>query len=133
MSPQQPVVQAVEYSGPLPPPAVLQRYDQVVPGAAERILRMAEGQSKHRQALESVVVRSGSRDSLPGLPARNHGSFNRVSRISWLTYYAISRGHVLTGSFLGTVNIVGLVSVFVCGTRTKIRERQSRMERERQR
>jgi len=129
MSPQQPVVQAVEYSGPLPPPAVLQRYDQVVPGAAERILRMAEDQSRHRQALESVVVRSGSRDSLLGIMAASTTCLGFL----WLTYYAISRGHVLTGSFLGTVNIVGLVSVFVYGTRTKSRERQSRMERERQR
>ena len=127
MSPQQ-IVQSVEYSGPLPPPAVLQRYDQVVPGAAERLLRMAENQSKHRQELERIVVRSGSRDSLLGIIAGVLVSCGFL----WLTYYAISRGHVITGSFLGTVNIVSLVGVFVYGTRTKRRERLARTAAERQ-
>lgn len=85
MNPQQ-IVQSVEYSGPLPPPAVLQRYDQVVPGAAERILRMAEGQSKHRQELEKTVVRSGSRDSLLGIVSGVVVSLGFL----WLTYFAIS-------------------------------------------
>lgn len=30
------------YSGPLPEPEALAKYDQIVPGAAERILTMAE-------------------------------------------------------------------------------------------
>ena len=42
----------VEFSGPLPPPAVLQGYEDIVLGAANRILEMAERQSKHRQQLE---------------------------------------------------------------------------------
>jgi uncharacterized membrane protein len=30
------------YQGPIPPPAQLERYEQIQPGAADRILRMAE-------------------------------------------------------------------------------------------
>ncbi len=37
------------YSGPLPPPELMRRYDELVPGAAERILRMAEQEAAHRQ------------------------------------------------------------------------------------
>lgn len=49
------------FSGPLPPPSVLQQYEEVCPGAAERILRLAEGQSKHRQQMEAKVVASDCR------------------------------------------------------------------------
>jgi uncharacterized membrane protein len=35
----------------LPPPAILQGYGQVLPDAPERILKMAENEARHRQAL----------------------------------------------------------------------------------
>ncbi|MGH7200157.1 MAG: DUF2335 domain-containing protein [Planctomycetaceae bacterium] len=38
-----------EFSGPLPHPAVLQQYEEIQPGFADRILRMAEQQGQHRQ------------------------------------------------------------------------------------
>jgi len=34
--------QAYSFSGPLPPPEILEKYNQVVPGLAERIITMAE-------------------------------------------------------------------------------------------
>jgi uncharacterized membrane protein len=46
------------FSGPLPPPEVLEKYNQVLPGAAERILAMAEQQSRHRQTIETKVIDS---------------------------------------------------------------------------
>ena len=39
-------------SGPLPPPEMLAQYEEILPGAAERILSMAERQAEHRQKLE---------------------------------------------------------------------------------
>jgi uncharacterized membrane protein len=39
------------FSGPLPPPEVLKRFDEIVPGAAERIIKMAEAQSEQRKDL----------------------------------------------------------------------------------
>lgn len=41
------------YQGPLPPPAMLRGYEELVPGGAERILAMAERQAAHRQTIES--------------------------------------------------------------------------------
>jgi len=35
------VPQSVQFSGTLPPPAVLKVYDDIIPGGAERILVMA--------------------------------------------------------------------------------------------
>lgn len=41
------------YQGPLPPPAMLRGYEEVVPGSGERIIAMAERQAAHRQNIES--------------------------------------------------------------------------------
>lgn len=47
----------VEFSGPLPHPQTLRQYDEVLPGAAERILRMAEKQQDHRIGMDQSGVR----------------------------------------------------------------------------
>ncbi len=49
-------IQASSFSGPLPPPQILERYEEVLKGAADRIFVMAEAQSEHRQRLEAKVV-----------------------------------------------------------------------------
>jgi|SRR5579884_2775204 len=46
----------ISFAGPLPPPQILRSYEQICRGAADRILKMAEEQSKHRQTLEKSVV-----------------------------------------------------------------------------
>lgn len=45
-----------QYSGPLPDPRALSQYDQVVPGAAERIIQAFEDESRHRRQLEQRAV-----------------------------------------------------------------------------
>lgn len=44
-------------SGPIPPPEMLAGYERALAGAADRILRMAEVQSEHRQGLENTALR----------------------------------------------------------------------------
>ncbi len=57
----QPVVQKglAVFTGPLPPPEVLAKYDDIQEGFADRIITMAEKQSEHRRDLEKNVVNSG--------------------------------------------------------------------------
>lgn len=45
------------FTGPLPPPKLLSEYDQVLPGLAERIVKMAETEGNHRRSVESRLVR----------------------------------------------------------------------------
>jgi len=52
------------YQGPIPPPSLLQEYDAVVPGSAERILAMAERQSAHRDKILSARSSTETRDVL---------------------------------------------------------------------
>lgn len=46
----------MSYSGPVPPPAVLQEFERTLPGAANRILALAEAQARHRQSLEARLA-----------------------------------------------------------------------------
>ena len=54
------------FSGPLPHPDLLIEYNNAVPDAAERILRMAETQAAHRQDIERRVVRSNTLNQAMG-------------------------------------------------------------------
>ncbi len=55
------------YSGPIPPPQMMAEYEKALPGAADRIIKMAEKQEEHRHYLEKKTVDSESRDSLLGI------------------------------------------------------------------
>src|SRR5262245_23409903 len=44
-------------AGVLPPPEALRQYDAMVPGAAERIFRLAEDQAQYRYQLETARIR----------------------------------------------------------------------------
>ncbi|MGC1621072.1 MAG: DUF2335 domain-containing protein [Candidatus Acidiferrum sp.] len=54
------VAQQYSFSGPLPPPEVLEKYNQSMPGLADRIIGMAEKQANHRQQIEKTVIDSNA-------------------------------------------------------------------------
>ena len=55
-----------EFSGPLPHPDILSRYDAITPGAADRIISMAEREENHRHAMEEQALAAQVRDNLLG-------------------------------------------------------------------
>lgn len=55
------------YQGPLPPASELEKYENILPGAANRILTMVEKQSDHRRAIESRLIDAQIKNSLKGL------------------------------------------------------------------
>ena len=57
------VVSHQEWSGPLPPPAVIDEFNRIVPGAAERIFSQFEAEGAHRRELEQRQSRFAVRDS----------------------------------------------------------------------
>jgi uncharacterized membrane protein len=44
------------FQGPLPPPELLIKYNDAFAGCAERIVKMAEDQAQHRQAIETRAL-----------------------------------------------------------------------------
>ena len=114
------VTQETRWSAPLPPPAVLEQYDAVAPGAAERILRRWEKQSDHRMHVEKTVVEGDSRRSDRGLIF----AFILSLLIISLGVYAVIWGNPWVGIAAIGINIAGIAGVFVYGTNVRERERE---------
>lgn len=110
------------HSGPIPDPMTLKGYNDICPGAADRIIVMAETQAKHRQEMEKTVVNSRSSDSKMGILC---GFILALATIASGTY-TISSGYVWSGAILGSAGPVGLVSAFIYGTRSNRKEREQK-------
>ena len=114
------IMQASYSSGPLPSADQLERYDIVLPGAANRIITMAEEQSKHRQELEKTVIKSNARDSLLGV------IFAFVLCLSTIIIGGILafNDHGTTGLIFCGVGLASLAGTFIYGTRSSKSERE---------
>ena len=51
------ITQVQQWSGPLPAPESLAKYDNIIPGSAERILVMAEKEQNHRHQTENKTAK----------------------------------------------------------------------------
>lgn len=124
--PSQAVVQVMSmfaaYSGPLPSPEQLAGYERVLPGSADRILKMAEGQATHRQDIEKVAVRGGARRSWWGLWL----GFVISVIVVVLGTIMVLEGYQVGGSVIIGVDVVALSSVFVIGRVDQRRERTTK-------
>jgi uncharacterized membrane protein len=111
------------FSGPLPPPQVLAEYNQTVPGAAERLISMAEDQSKHRIEMESKALDAEIKRANVGLwlGAGICLAFLAVSGV------LIFSGHDIAGASLGGASLASIAGIFVIGTSAQRAERKDRM------
>lgn len=100
------------FSGPLPAPEVMHEYNLVAPGFAERIMKTFEQQTSHRHDLERQVIRSGVRRQYIG-----QGLAFVVAIAGFIAAVFIAReGHGFAAGTIGTVDLVGLVGVFIYGS-----------------
>lgn len=60
------IVQQAQWAGPIPPPAALEHFEQVLPGGADRIVRMAEQEQSHRIECEKVQMTAMIADTRRG-------------------------------------------------------------------
>ena len=114
------VSRRITWRAPIPQPDAMERYDRLLPGAAERILRRWEKQSDHRMYVEKTRVESDSRRSDVGLIF----AFILSLLIISLGAYAVIWGNPWVGVAVIGINIAGLAGVFVYGTNSRRRERE---------
>lgn len=100
---------SVSYSGPLPTPEYFQGYENVVPGSAERILRMAETQSEHRKRQESKVIDGQLEQNSRG----QIFAFILSLVCLGIAIYFATLGHPELAGKVLTVTVVGLAGVFL--------------------
>ena len=99
------------FSGPMPPPSVLEGYEHLVKGAAERILIMAESDAKHQQEIEFAALRAMEAEVKRGQ------FFGFVIGLTALgaSMLALAMGSPAVAGVIGGTTVIGLVSVFIVG------------------
>lgn len=106
------------YSGPLPHPQMLEKYDQISPGAAAIIIGMAEKQTNHRIDIENKVVASQIQNSKRGQVFAF--TLELCALISSFILFMFDKGppaYVVFGT-----SVMSLVVTFIYATRSNRKE-----------
>lgn len=116
---KQVVVEAIrsEFSGPMPPPSILSGYEKILPGAADRILSMAEKQSAHRQKMEEKMIKTESRDSLLGVLFAFFLGFGCIVVAVVMVIAVPENAGAISGAALGVTGIGAIITTFIKSTR----------------
>jgi uncharacterized membrane protein len=117
-------LRAYSFSGPLPPPELLAKYNEVIPNGAERIMTMAEDQSRHRQGLEKTVVNGNVQSETRG---QWMGLIICLAIVGGGIFLAHEGRPVLGGGLVGA-DLVALVGLFIYGKNRQGRELQNKSE-----
>ncbi len=115
-------VEFTAYSGPIPPPDLLQRFDEVFPGAAKQILGEFVQESSHRRAMERKVVSAESFKEVAGSLFAGLIGLSGVGGGIWLAHEGRATGGL--SSILAT--LASLVGVYLYQTRRSDTERRER-------
>lgn len=110
------------YSGPLPPPAVLRQFEEILPGSAERIFAQFERQSEHRRSLEASVVANEITQSKRGTFAAFALGMTGLVIAAYFAYL----GHPVSGATVGGVGLASLLTAFLTGVSSRRRERKDK-------
>lgn len=109
------------FSGPLPHPQIMEGYEQIQKGFAERILLMTERQTNHRIKQEDIIVRRSLNQKLFGMIL---GGIFTLTTLGMIFYLAL-QGHDWLAGVLGTTTLIGIASIFVLGYSPKEKERDN--------
>lgn len=100
--------QEASFSGPLPPPALLRQYEEILPGTAERIVSMAEKEQGHRHLQDSQALKAAtSSDSQV-----NWLSFAiAIAYLAAAVFVALNASSTVAGILGGTGLVAGLANL----------------------
>jgi len=112
------------FSGPLPPPEALAGYEKILPGAADRIFKMAEDQNAHRRHLETTAIESKVSVQKWGLIGGLVVAMTAIGGGIYLT------AHGMSGSGLAAIitPLAALVGVFIYGKTEQKKELKEKAE-----
>lgn len=115
------------HSGPLPDPATLEKYERLLPGAAERVFVMAEQEAAHRRKLETDHLVASIETTKARWREQHRGQWMGWS-IAMLglgcTAYAIRLNQPWVSSVIGAGTLASLVGVFIHGRRREAQEKE---------
>ncbi|QCO57631.1 DUF2335 domain-containing protein (plasmid) [Pseudorhodobacter turbinis] len=105
-----------QFSGPMPHPKHLREYDEILPGAAERILSMAEQNLEHSMGMDRTVIAAEIEDTKRGM--RYGACLFFALILGAFASLFVTNNPIVPGLFLGAAAIGGIVS-FIKGRNGK--------------
>lgn len=110
------------WSGPLPPPAALREFNEIIPQGADRILKMAEAQEAHRHGLENRALDSEILRSHQGLYCAVLIAF----LFACVATYALYLGNPIQAAIIAGVPSASMLGVFIYGHNSRRKEREGK-------
>ena len=121
------LIQISSSTGALPPPAVVASYEQILPGSAERLLRMAEKEQSFRHSMHESALDAGIADRKEDRREITRGQYFGLFIgvfalalavfVAWLVPTGVG---ATVGSVIGGTTVVGLVATFILGRTRKV-------------
>lgn len=118
-----------EFRGPLPPPEVLQHYEDIHPGTAERVLQQFERETQHRHGIERKLVDAQLEIQHAEIPAFRRGQvFGLIIALAGIVAGALcvilapTAGHAWAGAGIAGGSLATLVGVFIYGRKARSAE-----------
>ena len=119
------ISQNMMHAGPLPTPETLAGYDDVVPGAGERVISMAEREQEHRHARENEELQIEGRRALTERDFVN-GAQGSERRGQWMalliviallgcTATLLAMDKTVEGTLFAAFGVTGLATAFIRG------------------
>lgn len=110
------VVYSEQFSGPIAHPRHLREYEQIAPGAADRIISMAEKRNDHHINMDKNILDAEARDQKLGM-ILGAGLFALLI-FSALAIGLLTRDPIMAGIFLAA-GAIGGVGLFIRGRNGK--------------
>ncbi|HAG0017976.1 TPA: DUF2335 domain-containing protein [Salmonella enterica] len=105
-----PTVQAIvlkHFQGPVPPPAMLKEYDDIIPGLANRLVELTEKEQAHRHRTESDSIKIATRGQVMAFCVV-------LIVIVTAILFGLHGNTVLAGILVG-IDLAALVTAFIAG------------------
>ena len=111
-------ISVAAFSGPLPHPEILHGYEAVCPGAAHRIIEIAESQSAHRRQMEVKELEAQIESMRLQFHEARRGQVFAFCVSALFTVcgaLVVIYGHPWPGTIFGSMGIGGIVTTFIRG------------------
>jgi uncharacterized membrane protein len=109
------ITHSQSFSGPLPPPQVLQQYNAAHPDLANRIVQMAENEQAHRHLIENTALQGS-------INAEKRGQRYALAIcmvVVLASFGIIWKGYQISGTILAGGTLSTLAYVFITGRKEK--------------
>ena len=108
------VQETYHHSGPLPAPEILSKYDEILPGAAQRIISMAEKEQTSAIDSRAFALRETAAET-----KRGQWLAFGIAMSAFVTAGILGfLGHQVAETVIGGSTVGGLVATFVVGRRS---------------